>query len=145
MGKLESWSKKLESDFDKKVTEVSKTAPPAASGGAINPLMGGTVALAALSSAFAFVTNQLADLGGPKILLALVIVCLLIMVPTVLLASVRLYRRNMAGLIAASGWALNDRMRLALRYDHFQSLREGLTYESDFVQLHLRTRFPVPE
>ena len=109
-GKLENWSKKLESDFDKKVTEVSKTSAPAMSG--MNPLMGGTVALAALSSAFAFVTKQLADLGGPKILLALVIVCLLIMVPTVLLASVRLYRRNLAGLIAASGWALNDRMRL---------------------------------
>jgi hypothetical protein len=38
----------------------------------------------------------------------------LIMVPTVLLAAIRLHRRNLAGLIAASGWALNDRMRLTV-------------------------------
>jgi hypothetical protein len=59
-GKLEKWSEKLESNIDKNVTEASKAPPAAASGGAMNPLMGGTVAFAALGSAFAFVTKQLA-------------------------------------------------------------------------------------
>ena len=45
-------------------------------------------------------------------MLALVVASVLVTVPTVLLAAIRLHRRNLAGLIAASGWALNDRMRL---------------------------------
>jgi hypothetical protein len=115
-GKLEKLSEKLEGDFDKRVADISK-APPApapapAPGPGINPLMGGTLAFAALGSAFAFITKQLTEIGGPRILLALVVVSVLVTVPTVLLAGVRLYRRNLAGLISASDWALNDRMRL---------------------------------
>lgn len=114
-GKLEKLSSKLEGDFDKQVATISKTpapAPAASAAPGMNPLMGGTVAFAALGSAFAFITKQLTEIGGPRILLALVAVSVLITVPTVLLAAVRLHRRNLAGLISASDWALNDRMRL---------------------------------
>lgn len=112
-GKLEKLSEKLEGDFDKQVSEFGKATPPAPSPGAtLNPLMGGTVAFAALGSAFAFITKQLTEIGGPKILLAVLVVSVLVTVPTVLLAAIRLYRRNLAGLISASDWALNDRMRL---------------------------------
>ncbi len=40
-------------------------------------------------------------------------------------------------------WDLTDALRLYLRYDHYQSLRDGLVYQSDFVRMGLRTRFPV--
>ncbi len=40
-------------------------------------------------------------------------------------------------------WELNERLRFSLRYDHYQSVRSGLVYESDFVQVGLRYRFPV--
>ena len=126
--KPEKWLEKLETEFDKKVSEASKTEPLPASAG-INPLMGGTVAFAALRSTFAFVTKQLSDLGGSKILLALSAVCLLIIVPTVLLAAVKLYKRNLAGLIAASGWALNDRMRLTVGLGRLFTRRPPLRQE----------------
>jgi hypothetical protein len=112
-GKLEKWTAKLETNLDKQVAEVSKATPPPPAAG-MNPILGGTVAFAAASSAFAFVTSQLSELGGPKILIALVVVAMLVAIPTIALAAVRLYRRNLAGLIAASGWALNDRMRLTV-------------------------------
>ncbi len=40
-------------------------------------------------------------------------------------------------------WELSDTLRLYLRYDHYQSLRQGSTYASDFVQIGLRYRLPV--
>ncbi len=40
-------------------------------------------------------------------------------------------------------WELSDALRLYARYDHYQSLREGLVYQSDFVRMGLRYRLPV--
>jgi hypothetical protein len=125
-GKLEKLTQKLDGDFDKQVTDISKlpAAPPPAPG--MNPLMGGTIAFAALGSAFAFITKQLSEIGGPRILIALVILSALVAIPTVLVASVRLYRRNLAGLIAASDWALNDRMRLTASLGRLFTRRPAL-------------------
>jgi hypothetical protein len=123
--KLETLTEKLDADFDKQVTDVSKAPAPAPAVG-MNPIMGGTVAFAALGSAFAFITKQLSDIGGPRIFLALVVVSLLVAIPSVLMASVRLYKRNLAGLISASDWALNDQMRLTVSLGRLFTRRPAL-------------------
>lgn len=38
---------------------------------------------------------------------------------------------------------MTESLRLYLRYDHYQSLRDGLVYDSDFVRMGLRYRLPV--
>ncbi|MCP3986009.1 MAG: tetratricopeptide repeat protein [bacterium] len=40
-------------------------------------------------------------------------------------------------------WEMTDSLRLSLRYDHYESLREGEAYTSDFVRVGLRYRLPV--
>ncbi|MFW5845218.1 MAG: hypothetical protein ACOCXJ_03235 [Planctomycetota bacterium] len=125
--RLERWQNESERSFDTQATTAGTAtpsspliptapAPTAATGlGATAPLVGGSLALAALGSSFAFVTAQLAGITAPRILFALFVLCLLIMIPVTLLAAIRLFRRNVAGLLEAAEWAVNDRMRLTLR------------------------------
>ena len=40
---------------------------------------------------------------------------------------------------------LDTQLEFSLRYDHFESIREGETYESDLASVTLRYRWPVPE
>ena len=40
-------------------------------------------------------------------------------------------------------WDLNETLNLYLRYDHFQSLRDGNVYQSDFFRVGLRYRMPA--
>ncbi|MBW2244106.1 MAG: hypothetical protein JRH01_19155 [Deltaproteobacteria bacterium] len=42
-------------------------------------------------------------------------------------------------------WEMTDALRLSLRYDHYESLRDGEVYASDFVHVGLRYRLPVRE
>ena len=42
-------------------------------------------------------------------------------------------------------WEVNRQLELSLRYDHFESIREGEVYESNLVSVALRYRWPVPE
>ncbi|MCP5058950.1 MAG: hypothetical protein GY937_19785 [bacterium] len=42
-------------------------------------------------------------------------------------------------------WEMTDALRLALRYDHYESLRDGEVYTSDFVRVGVRYRLPVRE
>ncbi len=75
-------------------------------------LVGASVSIAALSSAFAFITKTLSGLGYQQILLALLVVVALVMLPTAIVAAVKLRRRDLSALLEGCGWAINARMRL---------------------------------
>lgn len=42
-------------------------------------------------------------------------------------------------------WEMTETTKLYLRYDHYESLRDGLVYKSDLVQVGVRYRVPVLE
>lgn len=42
-------------------------------------------------------------------------------------------------------WQVNPQLELSLRYDHYESIRQGEVYESDLASFALRYRWPVPE
>lgn len=87
-------------------------APATASGAARDLLMGGSVALAVLGSAFAYITSTLAKADGGIVLGVLAGMLLLVLIPTLLIAYIKLRMRDVGTLLEASGWAINGRLRL---------------------------------
>jgi hypothetical protein len=80
-------------------------------------LVGASVSIAALSSAFAFVTSQLSRaLQRPSyVIMAFVLVLLVVFVPTAVVAALKLRRRDLSAILEGCGWAINARMRLNRR------------------------------
>jgi len=123
-GKIESWSltaeKQLQAQFDKSVpipgaTTVTASPEPgtlsaAQKGGLV---MGLSVAAAALGSAFAFITKQLAGLEKLQIGLGLLGAALVVVLPITLIAVLKLRRQDLSSLLEGCGWAVNARMRLS--------------------------------
>lgn len=114
--RLEQWQNQAGKDLEASVKTAGEgdappPPPPPPSGGG-SPLLGGSIAFAALGSSFAFVTKQLASIQAITVVLAILGLIAVILIPTAILAAVRLHRRNLAALLEANGWAINDRMRL---------------------------------
>lgn len=78
-------------------------------------IMGGGVALAALSSALAYVTKTLAGVEIWKVGVGVLVAILAVMLPTAILAVVKLRRRDLSSILEGAGWAINARMRLTRR------------------------------
>lgn len=83
-------------------------------------LMGGGVAIAALASSVAYMTETFSGIESKlDILIGLGIILgvavLLVAVPTLISAKVRLRRRDLSAMLEGSGWAVNARMRLTPR------------------------------
>ncbi len=115
-GRLEKWQSEAGKDLESTVTKAGNEAPPPpadANKQGSSPLLGGSLAFAAIGSSFAFITQQLSQIQPATIVLALLSVVGVILVPTAVLAGIKLYRRNLAALLEANGWAINDRMRLS--------------------------------
>ena len=105
-------TEKLDAGVRAMGTEATPPTPAPAPAGGSGPLLGGSLAFAALGSSFAFVTRQLAAIEPLTILIAVLGLVAAFLVPTAILAWIKLYRRNLAALLEANGWAVNDRMRL---------------------------------
>lgn len=86
-------------------------------------LMGGGVAIAALGSAFAYITKTLAGVEGYKIVIGVVVAILAVLLPTSLIGLIKLRRRNLSAILEGSGWAVNARMRLTFRQGRFFTQR----------------------
>ena len=132
-GKIEDWSSSADKKFEKQVGDVlsdkpvdtpAKAEAPQANFG--STLMGGSVAFAALGSSLAFITKQLSELQIHKILLGLSIIVALIMIPTALVAFLKIRRRNLSALLQASQWAINDRMLLGYKLSKLLSNKPAL-------------------
>ena len=113
-------TKEFESGFDKTMTQAQNfkqgTAakapqqPPAVSGSMM--LMGGGIGLAAIGSAVAFIAQSLKNVSFWNVLAVFLIILLIFGGPMIIVSLVKLYRRDVAVYLEASGLALNKRMRL---------------------------------
>jgi len=75
-------------------------------------MLTGGVAFAALGSSFAYITKTIVGVGLSKSMLGLAAGLLVVLVPIILVAAVKLSVRNLSSILEASGWAINARMRL---------------------------------
>lgn len=98
--------------------EKSMTTPPTAGaaqpgGGGIGAIVaGGGVAFAALGSSLAYAASKVKDIHPWDVVKVLAVLLAMVAAPTIIVAVVKLRRRNMSALLEACGWAVNIRMRL---------------------------------
>jgi len=115
---VEKWSRGSERRFDEHLAAtagVAEQPAPESRPPVSGLLMGGGVAIAALGSGLAIVVNQLGGMSGLELLVGFGIALALVIAPTALLAWLKLRRRNLAVLLEAGGWAVNDPLRLSYR------------------------------
>ena len=112
----------MEKDVTTTVSQAANaklpTAPPKAQTPAVSGsmmLMGGGVGLAALGSSVAFMANSLKNVSVWNIVMVFFGIILVISGPIMLVSVVKLIRRNVSDFFAASGWAINPKMRLSRR------------------------------
>ncbi len=122
---LETGMNKGITNAEKKLT-AAKPAPVAAGsfwGSGSMLMLGGGLGLAAIGSAFAFVVKTLKNVSMFHILAVILGIMLIIAVPIVIAALIKLRRRNVGMFLEACGWAINARMRLTykmgLLFTHF--------------------------
>ena len=121
-GKIESITASAEKEFDSRTAGVldgkgpaqpaPKAAPPNQGMLAGGMLMGGGVAIAALGSAVAFITKTLSDVAVWKIAVGIGVAVLAVVLPTSIVAVMKLRKRDLSSILAGAGWAINARMRL---------------------------------
>ncbi len=114
----QSAEKKLEQSGGEAVTQLQSAAPapapaaatPAPSSG--NMLAGGGIAIAALGSSAAFITKIFAELQPADVVKGLLAAVLAVLIPSSIIAWLRLRKRDLSVLLEGAGWAVNSRMRL---------------------------------
>jgi len=118
-GKIEAFygavDKKLQSQLEQAVAAVQPAAAPTAAAGPgsrAGLMVGLGVAAAALGSALAFIAKTVAEVGLYRISLGLVGAVLVVMIPLVLIAAMKLRRQDLSALLEGCGWAVNARMRM---------------------------------
>jgi F0F1-type ATP synthase assembly protein I len=130
-GKIEAITAKAEQRLDTSATtavsQVSETSaqpqPQARTGMSGGMLLGAGVALAAVGSALAYITKTLADTRWWAILIGLGVAVLLVILPTVVIALLKLRKRDLSAILEGSGWAVNARMRLTFKQSRFFTAR----------------------
>jgi hypothetical protein len=122
LGKIESMSATSEKALQKQADGMFQ-APPAGTqpqpGGtpakgqfnSAGMLMGLSVSVAAIGSAFAFITKTLTSLSRGQVFLGVLGAALVVMVPVSLIAILKLRRQDLSALLEGCGWAINARMR----------------------------------
>jgi len=95
-------------------------------------LMGGGVALAALGSAVAYIGKTLSNVQNyATILIVIGVAILAVVLPTTIVAMVKLRRRDLSAILEGAGWAINARMRLTRRQGRFFTQRPRLPDGAD--------------
>jgi hypothetical protein len=85
----------------------------------------GSVGVAALGSGIAYAIKTLQSVSWIRIVLVLIGIIALVMAPAVVSALLKLRRRNLALFLEASGWAVNQHMRLKSRIAETFTYRPG--------------------
>ena len=106
-------------------------------------LLAGSVAIAALGSAFAYMTKAFAQVKVNHILGAFVVIAFFLLLPSIVIGLLRIRKRNLSTILEASGWAINVRMRLTrdlgCLFTHVPQLPKGAQKEKkDTVGKFLR-------
>ena len=114
LGRIESMStsseKALQQNTDA-LLQMPATPPATGAPPSAGMLMGLSVSVAAVGSAFAFIAKSLAALHPYQIAASLMGAALVVMVPVTLIAILKLSRQDLSSLLEACGWAVNSRMR----------------------------------
>lgn len=136
-GKIESIASSAEKKLDKAggdaVTTVQAAADqpttpapaptqpqaPPAGGGAGGMLAGGGIAVAAIGSSLAFITKTLAGLKWYTILGGIAGALGAVILPTIIVAWMKLRARDLSAILEGAGWAINLRMRLNRRQSKY--------------------------
>lgn len=101
------------SAVDKTVAAKPGSPAAASSGGGMGGfLAGGGLALAALSSSFAFITSTLSSVDLGTILYTALVFLMFILLPPAALSLLKLRKRDLSLVLEACGWAINGPMRL---------------------------------
>ena len=123
-GKIESITASADKKFDAQASAaVNQVAapPPAAAAPAAAPgsklasggmLMGAGVALAVVVTALAYIAEKLTKLHWYEIWLGIGGVLVAVLLPTFVLAWLKLRKRDLSAILEGSAWAINARMRL---------------------------------
>ena len=140
-GKIESLATQAEKKLDKRTTAAltdltaaappakqpaKRSAAPAPAAGAMPAgglVMGFSVAAAALGSALAFITKTLSETNKIAIVLGVLGAVALVMLPTSIIAILKLRKRDLSAILEGSGWAINARMRLTHKQGIFFTRR----------------------
>ncbi len=104
---------------------VASAARPAM-GGYGGMVVGGSVAVAALGSSFAFISKTFSEIGRINFLYTAAVILLIILLPTLVQALLRLRARDIGKILEACGWAINGRMRLNMRLARILSYTPSL-------------------
>jgi hypothetical protein len=113
--KVEGITQTAEKNLDQSAEQVIAAPAPAAAPANAPPgqlLAGGGIAIAALGSSLAFMTKTFAGLTLLQILGGLLVAALAVLIPSAVIAWIRLKRRDLSVLLEGAGWAINTRMRL---------------------------------
>lgn len=112
----QSAEKKLEQSGGQVVGQLqaapAPAAPPASSTPSGNMLAGGGIAIAALGSSAAFITKIFSELQPLDLVKGLMVAVLAVLIPSSIIALLRLSKRDLSILLEGAGWAINSRMRL---------------------------------
>ncbi|MFP4380619.1 MAG: hypothetical protein ACLFUS_08975 [Candidatus Sumerlaeia bacterium] len=109
MEQFEKFSKAQQAKMESAVTA------PQSSTATRDLLLAGSVGLAALGSSLAFITKTVATVEIREVLMVLLGIAVLVFVPIILVAWLRLRKRDMTMLLESSGWAINLRLRISPR------------------------------
>jgi hypothetical protein len=110
--KVESMTQAAEKKLDQTGSSVVEQVqqPPTAPAG--SALAGGGIAIAAMGSSLAFITKIFSELQFAGLLKGLMAAILAVLIPSTIIAFLRLRKRDLSVLLEGSGWAINSRMRL---------------------------------
>lgn len=98
----------------KKVATAPSAAAPKASP-ASDKFASGAVAIAALGSSLAFITSTLEKIGWYTLITSSALLTLMVLLPVIIVAWVKLRRRDLSALLEGSGWGVNTNMRVTYK------------------------------
>ena len=139
----------MENDVTKTVTQAANAKPPADPAKQQTPavsgsmmLMGGGVGLAALGSSVAFIANSLKNVSLWNVVAVFAGIILIISGPIMLVSVIKLLNRCVSDFFAASGWAINPKMRLSRKMGRLFTYRpkfpQSIFLKGDIVELFSR-------
>jgi len=129
-GKIESITSEAEKKWDKRtsqtLTQIEQQSQSSQAAEAKQSrllagglMVGGGVALAALSSALAYIAKSLTGVPLWKILIGIGGSILAVMLPITIVAFLKLRKRDLSAILEGSGWGINARMRLTHKQGWF--------------------------
>ena len=140
---VEKFTKSGEATID---TGLASTKP---SGIGRDLLLAGGVAIAALGSAFAYITQALSQVAVRHVLGVALGMVVLLFLPGFIMGLIKIRKRNMSVLLEASGWAVNVRMRMSAAlgrlFTHVPPLPKGAKREGrDMIETFSKQRGDGP-